>query len=120
MHIEIRKKLQMSDELTRYIGNELAMQDGRRAGRAISRHRAGALVRVSTIDADADVAQAKIDNLTLATGTAMSSVLRIAQAQRALEQLTPEISGKLAYLADDHMLGMGEVLADLRHDLRRR
>lgn len=92
----------------------------RLAGRAISRQRAGALVRVAAADADADVAQAKIDNLTMATGTAMSSVVRIAQAQRNLEQLAPECSGRLAYLADDHMLGMGEVLADLRRDLRRR
>jgi hypothetical protein len=75
---------------------------------------------VSATDADTDVAQAKIDNLTMATGTAMSSVVRIAQAQRHLEQLAPEASARLAYLADDHMLGMGETLADLRRDLRRR
>lgn len=103
-----------------YSGSELAMRDGRRAGRAISRNRAGALVRVSGTDADADVAQAKIDNLTMATGTAMSSVVRVAQAQRHLEQLVPEAAGRLAYLADDHMLGMGEVLADLRRTMRRR
>jgi outer membrane scaffolding protein for murein synthesis (MipA/OmpV family) len=110
----------LSYELAEYNGNQLVMADGRRVGRAISRHRAGALVRVSGADADADVAQAKIDNLTMATGTAMSSVVRIAQAQRHLEQLAPEAAGRLAYLADDHMLGMGEVLADLRRDMRRR
>ena len=110
----------MINEPTLYTGNELAMRDGRHTGRAISRHRAGALVRVSAADADADVAQAKIDNLTMATGTAMSSVVRVAQAQRHLEQLAPETAGRLAYLADDHMLGMGEVLADLRRDMRRR
>ena len=110
----------MSYEVTSYRGSELAMRDGHRAGRAVSRNRAGALVRVSGTDADADVAQAKIDNITMATGTAMSSVVRVAQAQRHLEQLAPEASTRLAYLADDHMLGMGEVLADLRRDLRRR
>jgi hypothetical protein len=110
----------MSNELTQYNGgNELA-NDGRRAGRAVSRHRAGALVRISSTDAAADVAQAKIDNITMATGTAMSSVVRVAQAQRHLEQLAPEASARLAYLADDHMLGMGEVLAALRRDLWRR
>jgi outer membrane scaffolding protein for murein synthesis (MipA/OmpV family) len=110
----------MSYELTQYGGSELAMRDGRRAGRAISRNEAGALVRISGTNAAADVAQAKIDNLTMATGTAMSSVVRVAQAQRHLEQLAPEASARLAYLADDHALGMGEVLADLRRDLRRR
>jgi hypothetical protein len=110
----------VSYELTQYPGSDLVMADSRRVGRAISRHRAGALVRVSAADADADVAQAKIDNLTMATGTAMSSVVRVAQAQRHLEQLAPETSARLAYLADDHMLGMGEVLADLRRDMRRR
>ena len=96
------------------------MRESRRAGRAMSRNHAGALVRISATDADADVAQAKIDNLTMATGAAMSSVVRVAQAQRHLEQLAPEAAARLAYLADDHMLGMGEVLADLRRDLHRR
>lgn len=111
----------MGNELTRYNGrDDLAMRDGHKAGRAISRHRAGALVRVSATDADADVAQAKIDNITLVTATAMSAVVRVAQAQRHLELLVPEAAPRLAYLADDHALGMGEVLADLRCDLRRR
>jgi outer membrane scaffolding protein for murein synthesis (MipA/OmpV family) len=110
----------MSNEVMPYIGSDLAMRDGRRVGRAISRNRGGALIRISATDADADVAQAKIDNLTMATGTAMSSVVRVAEAQRHLEQLAPEAAARLAYLADDHMLGMGEVLADLRRDMRRR
>lgn len=111
----------MSYELTQYNGGrELATRDGHKAGRAMSRNRAGALVRVSATDADADVAQAKIDNLTMATGTAMSSVVRVAQAQRQLELMAPEAAPRLAYLADDHALGMGEVLADFRRDLRRR
>src|SRR5690349_1792774 len=79
-------------------GNELAVRDYRRAGRAISRNRAGALVRVSGTDADTDVAQAKIDNLTMATGSAMSAVVRVTQAQRHLEQLVPEAAGRLAFL----------------------
>jgi outer membrane scaffolding protein for murein synthesis (MipA/OmpV family) len=111
---------QMSYDITPYSGHEVGLRNARRAGRAISRNRAGALVRVSGTDADTDVAQAKIDNLTMATGTAMSSVVRVAQAQRHLEQLAPEASARLAFLADDHMLGMGEVLAELRHDLSRR
>ena len=110
----------MSYEVMPYTGNDLAMRDARRAGRAMSRNHAGALVRISGTDADADVAQGKIDNLTMTTGSAMSAVVRVAQAQRHLEQLAPEAAARLAYLADDHMLGMGEVLADLRRDMRRR
>jgi len=110
----------MSYEVTPFSGPGVSLGDARRAGRAVSRHRSGALVRVSAADAETDVAQAKLDNLTMATGTAMSSVVRVAQAQRHLEQLVPEAAGRLAYLADDHMLGMGEVLADLRRTMRRR
>lgn len=110
----------MSYELTPYGGGgELTLRDGRRAGRAISRNRSGALARISGVDAAADVVEAKIDVYTMATGTAMSSVGRVAQAQRHLEQLVPEASARLAYLADDHTLSMGELLADLRRDLRR-
>jgi len=110
----------MSYEVMPYEGGGLPARDGRRVGRVVSRNRAGALVRVSGMDADTDVAQAKIDDLTMATGTAMSSVVRVAQAQRHLEQLAPEAAGRLAYLADDHLLAMSEVLADLRRDMRRR
>jgi hypothetical protein len=107
------------DELNLYDGGS-TVRSTRNASRAITRTRAGALMRIAGTDADTDVAQAKIDNLTMATATAMSSVVRVAQAQRNLEQLAPEAAGRLAYLADDHMLGMGEALADLRRDLRRR
>ena len=108
------------NDLQPYSGGEVISGPARRAARAISRHRLDAPVRVAAVDADTDTALAKIDNLTMATGNAMSAVVRVAQAQRHLEQLAPEAAGRLAYLADDHMLGASEVLADLRRDLRRR
>lgn len=92
----------------------------RRAARQISRQQMGALVRSAAVDAATDVSIAKVDNLTMATGNAMQAVVRVAQAQRHLEQLAPEAAGRLAFLADDHMLGCGELLADLRRELRRR
>lgn len=110
----------MSDQLVPFEPGAGLPRDARRASKSISRNRAGALVRISGTDADADVAQAKIDNLTMVTGAAMSSVVRVAQAQHQLELLAPEAAGRLAYLADDHLLGMGEVLADLRRNMRRR
>lgn len=95
---------------------------GRRArqtGRAITRNQMGAAVRVSAVDAETDVTVAKIDNVTMATGSAARAVVQVAQLQQALEQLVPGVSNRLAFLADDHALGMGELLADLRRDLRR-
>ena len=110
----------MTNELTTYDGGFPVSRDVRRAGRAISRYRSGGQVRQARVDVDTDVALAKADALTAATGSAMGSVVRVAQAQRHLELLAPEAAGRLAYLADDHMLGMGEILADLRRDVRRR
>jgi hypothetical protein len=110
----------MSNDLTLYTASGNMLRDSRRAGRAISRHQAGAHVRVAAVDADTDVAVAKIENVTMATGTAMQSVARVAQAQRQLEQLAPDTAGRLAFLADDHLLSMADMLADLRRDLRRR
>jgi len=95
-------------------------RDVRRASRAISRYQSGGQVRLATVDTETDVAMAKVDALTSATGSAMGSVVRVAQAQRHLEQLAPEASGRLAFLADDHMIGMGDVMSDLRRNLRRR
>jgi hypothetical protein len=109
----------MSDELAPYMTGAVA-RDARRAGRAISHYQSGGQVRVAKVDIDTDVALAKVDALTAATGSAMGSVVRVAQAQRHLEQLAPEAAGRLAFLADDHMLGMADIMADLRHDMRRR
>ena len=108
------------NDLQPYLSGEVISGHARRAARAISRHRLDAHVRVAAVDADTDTALAKIDNVTMATGNAMSAVVRIEQAQRHLEQLAPEATGRLAYLADDHILGASEILADLRRDLRRR
>src|SRR4051812_39408907 len=96
------------------------MRDARRAGRAISRYQTDGQVRVARLDTEADVAAAKGDIYTAATGSAMGNVVRVAQAQRQLEQLAPEASSRLAMLAGDHALTMAEILGDLRWDLGRR
>jgi hypothetical protein len=93
--------------------------DARRASRQLSRSRLGAQIRTGEVGSVTDVALAKVDNLTMATGNAMQQVTRVATAQRQLEQLAPEAAGRLAFLADDHMLGCAELLGDLRRDLRR-
>jgi predicted RecB family endonuclease len=94
-------------------------RDARRAGRAITHGRLGTQITASRVDNITDVTLAKVENLAMATGNAMQQVIRVAQAQRQLEQMTPEAAGRLALLADDHMLGCADLLADLRRDLRR-
>lgn len=95
-------------------------RDARRTGRAVSRYQAHGQVRIAQTDVDTDVAIAKGDSYTAATGAAMGNVIRVAQAQRQLEQLAPEASGRLAMLADEHALTMADNLAELRRSLRRR
>lgn len=103
-----------------YVNGNVLPSDTRRAGRVISRHQVHGQVRSAQADVDTDVAIAKGDSFTAATGSAMGNVVRVAQAQRHMEQLVPEVSGRLAMLADDHVLAMADILADLRRDLRRR
>jgi hypothetical protein len=106
-------------DLIAYTGGGAPSRDARRASRAITRARLGTQIQMASVDNATDLAVLKVDSLTMTTGTAMQSVARVAQAQRQLEQLAPEAAGRLAFLADDHMLGCAEVLADLRRDLRR-
>ena len=108
----------MSD-ITPYTQGGSLSRDARRYGREISRGRLGTLIRTSQVDNATDVSLAKVDNLTMATANAMQQVSRITQAQRHLEQLTPEAAGRLAFLAEDHVLGCAELLADLRREMRR-
>jgi len=98
----------------------LTSRDARRSARSISSTHAGGLMRLAAIDTDTDVALAKVDATSAATGQAMAAVIRVAQLHKSLELVAPEAAGRLAFLAEDHMLGMSEVLADLRRDLRRK
>jgi hypothetical protein len=95
-------------------------RDVRRAGRAISRSRSVNQVRMARVDDEADVAVEKVEALTSATGAAMGAVTRVAQAQKQLETLSPEVTGRLAFLADSHLLAVGDSLQDLRRQLRRK
>lgn len=103
-----------------YVTDEVHLPDMRRASRALSKHRASGVVRTSAVDTETDVATAKVDALTQATGSAMTAVARVAQAQTQLEQLIPQASARLNFLADAHVLAVSDVLADLRRDIRRK
>ncbi len=111
----------MSHDMQQYQGGNVSLPgDVRRAGRAISRYQAGAQVRLADVDTETDVALGKIDATTATTAQAMAAVIRVAQLHKNLELLAPEAAGRLAYLAEDHMLGMGETVAELRRQLRRK
>ena len=102
-----------------YDNGGMAIREARHVFRAISRTKARAEIRVAEVDATTDVTLAKVENLTMAAGAAMQQVVRIARVQRELEQLAPEASARLNFLADDHLLGCSELMADLRRELRR-
>lgn len=109
----------MSDIQPYAPGGLSTTRDLRRAGRAVSRHRADGQIAVSGIDTVTDVSGAKIDSGTAVIGQAMGAVVRVAQAQKHLELLAPEASGRLALLADSHALAMSEVAADHFRTIRR-
>ena len=109
----------MSYEVSPYRGSELLPRDDRHIGRAVSRQRADALVRTTGIAAETDVVLTKINEFTMAVGQGMVSVARVGQVQRQCELQAPELSGRLNYLAENHLLGVDTMLTDYRHDLRR-
>lgn len=92
----------------------------RRVAREVSRHQAAARIRIAAADASTDVVVGKLDDYTLATTSALASVGRVVQVQRQIEQLVPEASGLLAFVVQDHTIGVSELLGDFRHELRRR
>ncbi len=105
-------------ELIPYQGGGGLTRDSRRAGRAITRSRSFTQVRLAVVDDEADVTMQKVEALTSATGAGMGAVTRVAQAQKHLEALAPEVSGRLSFLADSHLLAVGDALQDLRRSLR--
>jgi hypothetical protein len=94
-------------------------REARSTIRAVGQSKSLTQVRIAQADDSTDLAVTKLENLSLATGTAMQHVARVARIQRELEQLAPEISMRLNFLVDDHLLGCSELLADFRRDLRR-
>ncbi|MCW2538718.1 MAG: hypothetical protein JWN95_443 [Frankiales bacterium] len=111
----------MTNDITTYgVDSAVFRAPARRAARTIAARQTAGLVRQAAADADTDLAIVKVEDYTMAMGATSAAVVRVAQAQRHLEQLVPEASGRLAFLADEHLLGCAELLADLRRDLRRR
>lgn len=101
-------------------GNAPLLRDSRRAARHISRADAATQVRLACTDNETDVSSAKVESVTAVTGQAMTAVARVAQAQKHLETMAPEVSGRLSMLADNHAISMVELMADHRRALRRK
>lgn len=106
----------MSNELTQFTGGLVARDS--RTGRALSRINASGQLRQATVDVEADVTMAKLEAITAVTGQALGAVARVAQAETALAQNFPGASGRLAFIAQQHMLAAGEVLNELRYRVR--
>lgn len=102
-----------------YIPQGGLARDARRTARTVSRYQGQGQTAVAALDVATDTALAKVDNATAATGHAMGAVVRVAQAQKQLELMAPEASGRLNLIADDHAMSVVEILADHRRAMRR-
>lgn len=92
----------------------------RGAARAISRSKSLSQMRQARIADEADVAVEKVEQVSLTAVNAMFAVARVNGVLKQLEQQSPELSGRLARLADYHELAVAQNVEDLRRDLRRR
>ena len=109
----------MTSEIVPIGGGGLMRREARSTLRAVGQSKSFTQVRVARADDSTDLAVAKLENLSLATGSAMHQVARVARIQREMEQLAPEVSMRLNFLVEDHLLGCSELLADFRRELRR-
>jgi hypothetical protein len=108
-------------ELQPYQGAQVPLlRDSRRAARSISRIEAQTQMRLASIDHETDTSIAKVESHTTVVGRGMTAVVQVAQAQKQLETLAPEASGRLAMLADAHALILTEIMASHQQALRRR
>ena len=109
----------MSYDITRWEAGGLD-RDHRRTSRVISRVASGGQIRQAQVEVEADVTAAKIDAITGATGLGLGAVAKVAQAEQALMQNFPTASGRLAFIAERHMLAVGDVLDELHYQVRRK
>lgn len=108
----------MSTELTPFTYGALD-RNVKRASREIARTNALGQIRMNSVDSEADVASAKVDAYSAATGQTLVSVAKVAQAEQALVAQVPLASGRLAFIAERHALAVGEILDHLQSRLRR-
>lgn len=108
----------MSAGLVPYAGGALT-RDARRTGRQIQRAQSVGQLRQAVIDVETDIAIARVEAVTAATGQAMGSVARVAQAELALVQQFPQASGRVAFIAERHMLALGDIVDGLCRQVRR-
>jgi hypothetical protein len=95
-------------------------RDIRRAAQQLARYQLANQVRIAVMSSDTDVTIEQMEDDTVATGSAMEKVVRVAQLQRRLEEIAPETSGRLHLLADEHAFGMADDVARLRRRLNRK
>ncbi|MBZ5735128.1 hypothetical protein K8Z61_11530 [Nocardioides sp. TRM66260-LWL] len=109
----------MSD-IVPYSSGGVISRDNRRAARSIERSATVAQVRRARVADETDVAAEKVEQLSYLTGAAMMAVARVNGMHKQLEQQAPELAGRLAVLADNHVLMALEVIEDARREMRRK
>jgi hypothetical protein len=84
------------------------------AARTLFRHQLANQVQIAVMASDTDVVIEQMEDDTIATGSAMEKVIRVALLQRRLEEIAPETSGRLTLLAEEHTFGMADDVGRLR------
>ncbi len=97
----------------------LSIQRGRGVGRDLSTIDAQSEVAIARIDSTSDIETAKVDAVGSVGKRAMWIVADISQAEQQLGQLVPMAVSRLQAIGDVAALSAAEIVADLSGQLRR-
>ena len=97
----------------------LSRVDSRRMGRSLARLDGQTAFDLARIDQVTDLAQAKTDSVSQVGGHAMQRVAMLSQLEQQLAQTVPLATSRLQAIADLTTMGVGEVVVDSIHRLRR-
>lgn len=97
----------------------LSRMDSRRAGRSLARMDGHTVLSLARIDQVTDLALAKTDSVAHVGGHAMQRVAMLSQLEQQLAQTVPLAASRLQGIADLTTMGVGEVVVDTIHRMRR-
>lgn len=109
----------MSSEMQHWSSNVPVTRGDRQVSRMVSRKLNGALLRMTDVDVEAEVAETKVRSYTSVTAVAMGEVARLGQLEKALVLSQPELSGRLGYFGDGHAIELVGLLSQFGGRLRR-
>jgi hypothetical protein len=100
----------MSYDLALHTTNGAIARESRRVARGVCHVQGDGQIRQADIDTEADVTDGKLGAITSGTMHAMTAVANVARLEMVLAQNFPSASGRLAYLAEGHMLAAGDMV----------